>query len=137
MSTSTADSAFTVNVQRVYPKIQHKLQSLLETHQLPALANRSQLRDGLTSCWFNSIYPYVVLVITRKILSELSFKKIYVTQDIISSNPVLIVLTLYRFSVQTLLNARESLSGHSENSVTSQLLKSVKFYLTEKRIWKR
>jgi len=49
---------------------------------------------------------------------------IYITYDIISRNLVLIVLVLYRFSVQTFLNALKCLGDHDENSVTMPLLKA-------------
>jgi len=54
----------------------------------------------------------VVLVFTRKnvnnsLLWKISFFKI--THDIISSNLVLIILTLYRFSMLTVLNVRKLL----------------------------
>ena len=55
--------------------------------------------------------------------------KLYVAHDVITSNLVLIVLKLYRFSVQTFLNARKSLDGHAKHFVTLQLLMSIKLCL--------
>lgn len=43
------------------------------------------------------------------------------TSSLMNSNLVLIIFAVYRFSVQTLLNARKSLSSHAKNSVTLQL----------------
>ena len=65
--------------------------------------------------------------------------KIYITRNviIISRNLVLTILTLYRCSVKTFLNALKLLlSGHTKNFVTLQLLKPVKFYFAQKRSWK-
>jgi len=55
--------------------------------------------------------------------------EIFITHDVI------IVLTLYTFSVQTFLNLRKLRCGRAKNSPTSQLLKSIKFYLAYKRRW--
>jgi len=51
----------------------------------------------------------------------------YATDDIVKGNLLLITWTLYRFSVQIYLNTQKSPGGHAKNSVTSHLLKSVKF----------
>ena len=63
----------------------------------------------------------------------------YVTHDVISNNLVglLMVLILNRFSVETFLNARKWLVGSSKIYIISQLMKSIKFHLTDKRRWKR
>ena len=68
----------------------------------------------------------------QKILKQFIFLQIYVTYDIISSNPVLTILTLSRFSVQKFLNVRKSLVSHAKKCVISQLLKSIKFCLAYK-----
>ena len=121
-----SDSAFTANIA-------------LETHQLLALASRSRWRGELTSCWFASTNSYsVIVVITRKLWSELLFRpELYVTHDVIRSNLVLIVFTLHRSLLQTFLNVQKSLSSHAKISLTSQLFKSVKFYLARKCRGKR
>jgi len=70
------------------------------------------------SCWFASTCPYsVVLVITINLLSEfLFFWNItsLKSQDVISRNLVFIVITLYRFIVQTFVNVRKSLSSRAK-----------------------
>jgi len=102
-----SNSAFTVNVHCVYPRLHHQLSVVLETYRVPALAFCSQTRDKLTLRRLSSTCPnFVVLVMTRKILNNIIVLEIYVTRDIISSNLVLIVLTLYRLAVQTFLNAQ-------------------------------
>jgi len=86
------------------------------------------------SCWFASTTQYsVLLVITRKSLSELLFREINITHNVIGSNLVLIVLTIYTFLMHTFLNARKSLGGHARYNETSPFLKSIKFYLLRKR----
>ena len=94
----------------------------------------SQLRSELTWCQFSSpCSNSVVFVITRKI-SRNFFLEIYVTHDVISSNLALIVLTLYKFSVQKFLNVWKVSGSHCTNCVTSQLLKENFIWLVNVQI---
>jgi len=94
-----SDSVFTVTVHCVYLMLQHTPSFTLEIQQSPALDFRCRLRLRADVCRLSSACPNsVVLAITRKILNQFSFLEIYVIQDIISSNLVLIVFTLYKFS---------------------------------------
>jgi len=71
----------------------------------------------MTLWWF--AYS-VILVITRKWLSELLFRKFMsrmTDHDVISSNLVLFVWKLYRSLLQTFLNVWKSLSDHTKNSL--------------------
>ena len=66
-------------------------------------------------CQLPSIHPNsVVLIVTRK-YSAVIVLKMYVTGDIISTNLVLIVLTLYRFSLQTFFECAKAIGGHAKN----------------------
>jgi len=62
----TLDSAFTVNIQCVYPRLHHKPSVPVKTHKLPALAFHSWLRVEVTRCELPSTcQDFAVLVITR------------------------------------------------------------------------
>ena len=105
---NTSDSAFSVNVHCIYPRLQHKPSVTLETHQLPALAFHAPLRAKLMWCWLSSsCSDSVILVITRKLLSKLSSWKFMSLSTSSAVNLAFIILTLYTFSVQTFLNAQK------------------------------
>jgi len=92
-------------------RLQHSTSlRLLRKLKLPALAIRSWLRDELTWCRLYSKLRCVWLL-PEKILSFFLKIPLYRT---LSAVIVLNFLTSYRFSVQTVVNARRSLVGHAE-----------------------
>jgi len=64
------------------------------------------------------------------------FLEIHVTHDIINSNIVLIISTLFRFSVLTFLNTLKSLGGHAKKLCNFPMLRSIEFCLASKRAMK-
>jgi len=73
--------------------------------------------------WANMMKAFFYLSILcgfvdyQKIIKLPIVLEIYITSDVIRSNLVLTVLTLYRSSLQTFLNARKSLSGHAKKTI--------------------
>jgi len=108
-----SDSAFTANVQYVYPKFQaqHK--------QFSCFGNSS------TACVFALHYLHKLgfSIITSKMLSNLLFWKFA------SLKLDIIVLTLAKYSVQTLWNARKSQVVMLKLCNFAIVIKTIKFCL--------
>jgi len=109
-----SDSAFTVNVC-CFPRLCFANSSTACASF--SLSTKRRADVMLVYCFYFSMlccFGYYQNIIKWVIVLE-----IYVTQDVINSNLVLIIMTLYRSSVQIFLNLRKLLSGHTKNFVTS------------------